>query len=216
MIKQNVSNSTKNNVANFVVIFILSITAIVIFYCYFRDDITKYYNPNDNKIYEIRDKGTPQTKQKAADYLAQLSNKITYLVTYMKTNQLPTNEVSSRLYERWMSCKLRETASTDDSVAFTINKGHEIRICIRKGSFSGSNEFEDSNTALFVILHELAHIMSYSYGHNDEFNENFSYITHLASFLGLYIPEDFSTSPKTYCGTSINTTPCSEGTCYSK
>ena len=66
---------------------------------------------------------------------------------------------------------------------------------------------------MFVILHELAHVMSISYGHEDEFKNNFSYITHLASSLGLYKPQDFQTNPKTYCGTEINTTPCSEGSC---
>lgn len=219
-------NSTINIFLKCVFFLVIVLVSVFIFYFYFRDDIVKHYNHNDNKYYDIRNKGSLETKQKAADYLSDLSNKITYLVTYMKTNQLPNKEVSERLYERWSTCKLRETSSTDDSVAFTIYKGHEIRICIRSvgyglgsgsGLSSGSDStFEDNNTALFVILHELAHIMSYSYGHNEEFNQNFSYITHLASYLGIYIPEDFSTSPKTYCGTSINTTPCSEGTCYSK
>lgn len=209
------SMSSLNIVLYSIFIFFIIASSIIIFFYYFRDDIIRYYNTNDNKYYDIRNKGSIETKQRAADYLADLSNKITYLVTYMKNNQLPNKDISERLYERWATCKLRETSSTDDSVAFTINKGHEIRICIRSIG-SGGTGFEDSNTALFVILHELAHIMSYSYGHNEEFNQNFSYITHLASYLSIYVPEDFSTSPKTYCGTSINTTPCSEGTCYSK
>ena len=66
---------------------------------------------------------------------------------------------------------------------------------------------------MFVILHELGHVASISYGHEEEFKNNFSYITHLASSLGIYKPEDFSSNPKTYCGTKINTSPCSGGTC---
>ena len=157
----------------------------------------------------MRSSGSDINKQLAANYLSELSNKVSILVSYMKQNGLPSPEISDRLYKRWSKCKLRETSSSDTSVAFTINKGHEMRICIR----SGAGHFEDINTALFVILHELAHIMSVSYGHNDEFNSNFTYITHLASQLGLYVPENFEESPKRYCGLIINATPCSHGTC---
>ncbi len=199
---------------------IISIIVIIIFllYIYYNifDDVSYYKSNIDGKNYEVRSLKSirntfpgPIESSPAADYLAILSKKVNILVDYMHTNKLPNSEISYRLYNRWSQCKLRETNSNETSVAYTVNKGEEMRICIR----SGLKKFEDINTALFVILHELAHIMSISYGHNEEFRENFSYIIHLASSLNLYRPQDFSTSPVEYCGTEINTTPCSDGSC---
>ena len=99
-------------------------------------------------------------------------------------------------------------SSNENTVAYTVDKGVEMRICIRKNGI-----FQDENTALFVIIHELAHLMSLTTGHNLEFYENFSYLTHLASSLGLYKPQNFMREPEVYCGTKINTSPCSDDSC---
>jgi hypothetical protein len=187
-----------------IVIVTALITALFI-YLYNIDDTVKHRSLYDDRHYEIRN---ADLKQQAADHLSIVYNKVMSLVQYMKVNGLPNQTTSDRLYDRWINCRLRETSINDNSVAFTVNKGYEMRLCIRTGS-----SFEDQNTSLFVVLHELAHIMSVSYGHNDEFNENFNYIVHLASQLGIYVPKDFSKEPEMYCGTYINTTPCSRGTC---
>ena len=39
---------------------------------------------------------------------------------------------------------------------------------------------------MFVAIHELAHIMSKTYGHNDEFRENFIFLLDNASKCGIY------------------------------
>jgi len=200
-----------NKIEMLILIIFIILIFILIFYFY-QDDVSFFKSSLNNKSYGIRSSGSNEEKEQAINYISNVSEKVNLLVSYMKNNGLPDQISADRLYNRWNNCKLRETSSTDTSIAFTINKGHEIRICIRKEDGS----FEDPNTAMFVILHELAHIMSISYGHNDEFQTNFSYITHLASSLGLYIPENFQKSPKTYCGTSITTTPCSNGTCSTK
>jgi hypothetical protein len=207
------NNNNNDLIIKAVLIISIVIILVIIIYFLTRDDTVKYFNANDQKVYRIRPdvinsviKG--DTKQEAADYLAGLSAKITTLVHYMKEHGLPNPEVADRLYRRWSHCVLRETSSFDDAVATTLGKGVEIRICIRN-----DKGFEDPNTSMFVILHELAHIMSVTIDHTDEFYYNFSYVTKLASSLGLYKPEDFVASPKTYCGIVINTTPCSQGSC---
>ena len=126
----------------------------------------------------------------------------------MNEKNLPDKEISQRLKERWESCKFRETSSHESAAAYTINKGDEMRLCVRN-----NETLENMNTSMFVVLHELGHLMSISYGHNEEFRNNFSYVVHLASNLGIYKPEDFENKPVEYCGTEINTTPCMSGTC---
>ena len=173
------------------------------------DNVAPFVSEYDGKNYEIRKVGDISTKQTAANYLAMISAKIDKLVNYMHKNSLPDPDTANRLYSRWSKIELKETNSTEKSAAYTLNKSSEIRLCIR----APNGGFEDPNTAMFVILHELAHVASISYGHNDEFKQNFSYITHLASSLGIYKPEDFKNNPKSYCNVDINTSPCSEGSC---
>jgi len=163
----------------------------------------------DGKSYKVQNNENENFEnKKAADFLARLNKDITFLVDYMYEHREPDDESAVRLYERWKYCTLREISKGEDSVAYTVNKGDEMRICIRH-----NDEFQEFNTALFVILHELGHIMSVSFGHNDEFYENFSFLVHLASSLGIYKPQDFSSEPEYYCGTQINTSPCSDGSC---
>lgn len=161
----------------------------------------------DGKYYAVR--SDTNDKKEAADYLATISEKVDNLVDYMVNYNLPNNIIATRLKTRWGTCKFRETASHETTAAYTVNKGDEMRLCVR----NEGNKLENMNTSMFVVLHELGHLMSVSYGHNEEFRDNFSYIVHLASGLGFYKPEDFENSPVSYCGTEINTTPCMSGTC---
>ncbi len=206
----------KDNQFNFKNIFIyILITAVFIILgyfvirYYFIDNVAPFVSEYDGQHYEVRKVGDNENKQTAANYLAILNSKINKLIDYMNLHNLPDPDTAKRLYHRWMECELKETNSNEKSAAYTLNKSAEIRICIR----DQNDNFENINTSMFVILHELSHVASISYGHEEEFRNNFSYITHLASSLGIYKPENFKQTPKMYCGTAINTTPCSENTC---
>lgn len=213
--------SNKYNII--ITLLLLILLAIILYNTYYRytkDSISyvksnfdgsHYYvqNNNDNKLITSNNiNNVDNNAILAADYLAKITYFINTLVDYMKNNNLPNKEISNRLYTRWKKCLLREVSSSENIVAYTLNKGDEMRICIRH-----KDKFENINITYFVILHELAHLMSISFDHTDEFRENFNYIVHLASSLGLYFPQDFTREPVYYCGTKINTTPCSNGTC---
>ena len=60
---------------------------------------------------------------------------------------------------------------------------------------------------MFVILHELAHIMSDTIGHNNEFRNNFKFLLDRASEINIYEPVNYQESPIQYCGLKINHTP---------
>lgn len=147
--------------------------------------------------------------KEVAKRLATLARKTDTLVNYMYQNKAPNPEVSQRLYSRWQQIRnnprgLRETAFGETSAAYTVNKSEQIRICIRdRSNNDGEPHFENDNTSMFVLLHELAHIMSKTYGHGVEFKRNFAAITRLAETLGVYHPVDYSKQPTNYCGTDI-------------
>ena len=208
-----VSNElTNKSLFNMILIVLLIMVALFfISWAYDRltDCIENVSSDIDGKKYHVRDQGTDNNKKEAANHLASISVKVKLLIDYMVKNNLPDNISANRLQTRWKDCKFRETSKHEDTAAYTVNKSDEMRICIR----DRNDGILNINTSTFVVLHELAHMMSVSYGHNDEFKSSFNYLVHLASALGIYKPEDFDSNPVDYCGVEINTSPCSNNTC---
>ena len=69
------------------------------------------------------------------------------------------------------------------------------------------NVLIDINTLTFVALHELAHLMTQSFGHKTEFWKNFKFLLKEAKEIGIYQPDDYKKSPKEYCGMKITDNP---------
>ena len=194
----------------FILILLFVAISLCCVYQRYTDNFETIHSELDGRKYHVRSNHTDEDKKATANYLATISKKVDKLVEYMYDNQLPDKTISKRLKKRWKNCSLKETAHHENSAAYTVNKGDELRLCVKS-----DNKFEDVNTSMFVILHELAHIMSVTYGHNEEFRKNFSYIVHLASSLGVYKPQNFGEKPVAYCGSvvTINSTPCQGNTC---
>ena len=189
-----------------IILVIVGAISIALLVTRYKDN-TEHITAVDGKKYKVRtDDGQ---SEKSANRLATLVGKVNGIIKYMVDNGLPTPEIAHRLQYRWRKCEVRETAAGEDSAAYTVNKGEEMRVCLK----NDNGEFENENTMMFVVLHELGHMMSISYGHNDEFKDNFQAITEIASKLGYYTPEDFSSNPVNYCGTTITSTPCDWGHC---
>jgi hypothetical protein len=85
---------------------------------------------------------------------------------------------------------------------FTVDKGREIRLCVPSDG--------DVMTAMFVALHELAHVVTEQNGHTPMFWANFAFLLDLAVKAGVYVPQRFSKEkPGNYCGQSITYQPLS-------
>lgn len=80
--------------------------------------------------------------------------------------------------------------------AYTDNK-EKITLCLTDPV---TNKPYDSNTIMYVALHELAHVISRGIGHGKEFMDNFERLRTRASGLGFFDPSRPIT--KTYCGTT--------------
>jgi predicted metal-dependent hydrolase len=86
-----------------------------------------------------------------------------------------------------------------------VNKGEKIVFCLRsKDKFAN---LEDENVIMFVAIHELAHIMTISIGHTEEFWNNFRFMLKEAIKMGIYIRHNFKKKPEKYCGTMITDSP---------
>lgn len=207
-----------NEFSNKLVIFIACILTIIIlilcfYYGYRRwcDRICEVECPYTKEKFMVQNnKGEPEwVRKEVARRLANIVRKVDFLVNYMYENNLPDTLISKRLHERWQNIRnnpkgFRETSPGEASAAYTINKGEQMRICVRDER--SDNLFENENDSMFVILHELAHLMSKSYGHNLEFKNNFAKITKIAVEKGVYKYRDYSENPTTYCNVDITNT----------
>lgn len=90
----------------------------------------------------------------------------------------------------------------DDDVGYSIDKGRIIAVCTEDGP---------TNEAIFVLLHELAHVATEDWGHSDVFWSNFSFLINAAEEFGWYTPIDYRKTPGSICGAQIETVPNIEG-----
>lgn len=215
---ESVKEETSSSMAIGVIVLLSTLTVIVLCvlvccgYKKWKDKTRMEVCPYTNETFMVQNnKHEPEwVGQEVAKRLSELARKADKLVNYMVEKNIPTPEIAKRLGARWANIRnnpqgLRETAFGETSAAYTVNKSEQIRICIRDPK--AKEVFEDSNTAMLVLLHELAHIMSQTYGHNVEFKKNFAYITKVAVDLGLYNYVDYMQNPTSYCSTDITHSP---------
>ena len=60
---------------------------------------------------------------------------------------------------------------------------------------------------MFVVIHELAHIMTIEIGHTKLFWDNMKYLLEQGKECNIYTPIDYHKYPQIYCGMEINSTP---------
>ena len=85
---------------------------------------------------------------------------------------------------------------TSGTSAYTEDK-KRICLCVKDPE---SQAFYNYNTIMYVALHELAHLSSKSFGHNEEFKLNFAKLLKLGENIGFYNPN--IPLPKKICGVS--------------
>lgn len=156
----------------------------------------------DGKHYCVRERSKLQL---AADKLARTTQNLIKLVdhTYKK---YPDRENIRRLKKNFNPVKISETLPTSDYTAYSENKGEKIAFCLDKEK-GGKGGLIDSNTLMFVAIHELAHVCSASVGHTDEFWKNFKFLLQEAEEINIYKPVDYKNKPKQYCGMKITDNP---------
>lgn len=151
-------------------------------------EVTYVVSPVDNRSYLVRN--LPD-KQLAADHLAKLR---VHMDNFIK-------EAGIKRY-------YIEVSESSDSkyTSYTVNK-NTIHMCVRGRGRGLNGKFIDQNTLFFVALHELAHVMTPSIGHTDEFWDTFKDLLSKAIKLNYYKYHPYHESPKKYCGIYISDTP---------
>jgi hypothetical protein len=171
----------------------------------------------DGRDYLVRNL---KDKQEAADLLAKTRAKLVKVVDHLKgvndeevkkyssneEDAKQTKEAFERLIKRFQPDNISESTPNNKYTSYSVNKGQKIVFCLRARGTAEETIVED-NVIMFVALHELAHIMTVSVGHTEEFWENFRILLRVAIALKLYKNQDYSVKPVDYCGTKITDTP---------
>jgi len=190
------------NMFGFIIILFIILIALKMYYDSDVFNLRCIVSTVDGKKYCVRER---KNIQKASNLLARITEKIEYLVE--NTGQrYPNRENVKRLVENFNPKTIKETLPTSEYTAYSENKGEKLAFCLNKKKGDDDNLI-DANTLMFVATHEIAHVMTKSVGHTEEFWNNFKFLLENAVELKLYTPVDYKKEPEGYCGMNITDNP---------
>jgi hypothetical protein len=155
----------------------------------------------DGNRYCVRER---EKINEAANLLANVTNKCKQLVKYMNDTH-PNDTRVKKLVAGFNPKTISETLPTSKLTAYSENKGEKIAFCLN--TTKEGDTLIDSNTLMFVAIHELSHIMTTSIGHKQEFWQNFKFLLENSKESNIYIPVDYKKKSTEYCGLTINDNP---------
>ena len=132
-----------------------------------------------------------------------VANRLEQLTTDLKRlldsadDLYPGDPRIANIRARWNG-RLNETEHPGE-IAFSLNK-NDVYVCVRSPS---TGLIEDYNTSVYVLLHEIAHVATDTYGHPPEFWTNMRWFLEVAERMKMYTYEDFDTVQTTFCGHTL-------------
>ena len=145
--------------------------------------------------------------KKSTETLAYLDDFKSKLCKHLENKKIyNANESVQRLLDN-KNVILEEIAKKyEGEAAYSVNKGERIGICLK----NKNGMYENKNTMAFVLMHELAHIMTSEYKHNKKFWSNMALLIENAIEAKIYKYVEYRKNPETYCGHDITHTPYSK------
>ena len=184
----------------------ISIIAIVIiifliFYQFGYTQLVYVKSHFDNDYHLVRNY---EDKKEAAELMAKIKKRLVILIKYLK-QEYPDDERVKLLVSRFNENNIQETDVKDTGTSYSIDKGEVVSLCLRDKTIE--KKLHDINLLMFVTIHELAHIMSTSFGHNEMFGKNFVFLLQNAVKSGVYRNVDYERNPKKFCGITVDSQP---------
>jgi len=190
------------NMFGFIIMLFIFLIALKMYYDSDEFNLRCIVSTIDGKKYCVRERNNIQN---ASNLLARTTEKLEYLVENVG-QRYPDRENVKRLVKNFNPTTIKETLPTSEYTAYSENKGEKIAFCLNKKKTDNDNLI-DSNTLMFVAIHEIAHIMTTSVGHTEEFWNNFKFLLENAVELKIYTPVDYKKEPEGYCGMDITDNP---------
>ena len=161
-------NNNCNDKLYRIIIFVMLCIILTLVGYILYDQLNEHFNDRDPKLIELKNKLGILIEQPNKKWTGHLEG---------LNNRHILNEI--KLYV--------------GSKSYTINKTR-IYMCIK----DSNNQYYDDNSLMFVLLHEISHVICKSIGHTEEFHKIFEDLLVEAEKVGIYnskIP-----MIKNYCG----------------
>lgn len=155
----------------------------------------------NGRTYDIQD--DMENKDTALRLLNKIDNRINQFTEHLKKKH-HTDKRIKRFY-KMKNAKIIEPEHKIGTSSYTINKGEILAFCIRLKE--DNSKFHDESILDFVIIHELAHVISNSIGHTSEWLSNFKFLLNSLSESNIYNPVDYSKKNVNYCGVIVTNNP---------
>jgi wobble nucleotide-excising tRNase len=155
---------------------------------------------SDGRSYKVQN--LPD-KEEAAERMSEIRTNLQKIIEHVKQYQ---EEPYRRLVERFNPDVLEENDLGAQSTSYSENKGQKIVVCLRDKT-QAPFPLVELNIVMFVLIHEMAHLMTFSVGHTPEFWTNFRKLLHESIQCGVYRAENYTKNPVQYCGMTISESP---------
>ena len=184
---------------SYVYIFIICIVLItMVQYNMINNDYISKRSTVDNKNYYVLKKDNSQI---ACNQLSTVNSKIKKLFEACERDGDPKY---NRMIKKYSFDSLSELSPTSKYSAYSLNKGEKIKLCLRDNS---NNLINNLNTSMFIMCHELSHLMTKAEQHPPIFWENMVLILKKANEAGVYTPIDYAKNPSQYGSSIVNKNP---------
>jgi hypothetical protein len=132
---------------------------------------------------------------------SNMHNMLTPEYIQERVTQLIKNYDTEKIYEI-------SPLNKEGNTSYTENKSRLV-LCLRKKEKDerGQYALHDINTIMFVVLHELSHMMNDKWGHPEGFWVLFKFVLLNAVESGVYSPINYSLYPIKYCGLLLTYNP---------
>jgi len=159
----------------------------------------------DGKTYEMQNLPNKEEAVKRMSAICANLNKLRD--HYQSEPALAADPPVARFLARFRpDCFIENDMSSNDT-SYSENKGQKIVVCLRDKTKAPEYPLIEENTIMFVMLHEMSHLMTETIGHTQEFWNNFKRILHDAVKLGIYKQVNYAQKPTPYCGMTITDSP---------
>jgi len=160
---------------------------------------------SDGHTYDIQNLPNKET---AVEHMVIIRANLTKLYEYYKNDPaLAADPPVARFLARYQPDVFIENDMTSPDTSYSENKGQKIVVCLRDKTKAPEYPLIEINTIMFVMLHEMAHLMTETIGHTPEFWNNFRRILHDAVKVGIYQQVSYASNPTPYCGMMITDSP---------
>lgn len=186
---------------------LVSILTIVFVFVYYAsiDKMTYVRATVNNSQYLVNN---IQSSDRAANILATIDEAIKKIIKYkdepyaQDDEMLPYLKTLAVRYPNTILCENDDLSPDANLTSYSVNKGDKIVMCLRNPN--NVFEFIDTNTVLYVALHEVSHIACPEIGHTDLFKRIFVYFLLIGIKLNVYTYVPYNQNPAPYCGITVD------------